>query len=370
MLRAGLIGLPSSGKTTLFELLTRRPRGRRGRTEKPKPTSACRACRTRDSINSRPCFNPKKRVPATVEFADMAAGRGDAKSLVDVVAYRNADALLHVVRAFRDRGRAASAHDRRSGARRAARGRRIDPRGSRIGGTPARAARKRSQEDAVAGSESRAGAAAARRARRSIRAARCARWVCRWTTRGGCAGFSFCPRNRCSSSSISTKAISAMPIAQPNTPGLSAFLAETGAAAVGVCAKIELEISHLDAADAAAFLTDLGLGSSGLDRVIRAAYDLLGYMSFFTVGEDECRAWSIPRRDARPGRGRRDPYRHPARVHSRGSRAVRHAARARIARRVPRPRRAAARRQGLHRPGRRHDQFPPRHVIGFGPPSP
>ena len=44
-----------------------------------------------------------------------------------------------------------------------------------------------------------------------------------------------------------------------------------------------------------AFLADLGLKQSGLDRIIRAAYDLLGYISFFTVGEDECRAWSIPR---------------------------------------------------------------------------
>ena len=43
------------------------------------------------------------------------------------------------------------------------------------------------------------------------------------------------------------------------------------------------------------FLADLGLTESGLDRVIRASYDLLGYISFFTVGEDECRAWSIPR---------------------------------------------------------------------------
>ena len=68
-----------------------------------------------------------------------------------------------------------------------------------------------------------------------------------------------------------------------------------GTAAVAVCAKIELEIAQLDAADAAAFLADLGLKESGLDRVIRASYDLLGYISFFTVGEDECRAWSIPR---------------------------------------------------------------------------
>ena len=62
-----------------------------------------------------------------------------------------------------------------------------------------------------------------------------------------------------------------------------------------MCAAIELEIAKLDGADATAFLADLGLAESGLDRVIRASYDLLGYISFFTVGEDECRAWSIPR---------------------------------------------------------------------------
>ena len=64
---------------------------------------------------------------------------------------------------------------------------------------------------------------------------------------------------------------------------------------VALCAKIELEIAQLDPDDARAFLADLGLGESGLDRVIRTTYDLLGYMSFFTVGDDECRAWSVPR---------------------------------------------------------------------------
>jgi len=77
--------------------------------------------------------------------------------------------------------------------------------------------------------------------------------------------------------------------------GLSAFLAHAATRAVALCATIELEISRLEGADAAAFLADLGLSESGLDRVIRASYDLLGYMSFFTVGEDECRAWSIAR---------------------------------------------------------------------------
>ena len=77
--------------------------------------------------------------------------------------------------------------------------------------------------------------------------------------------------------------------------GLTPFLSHAATAAVAVCAKIELEIAQLEPADAVAFLNDLGLKQSGLDRVIRASYDLLGYISFFTVGEDECRAWSIPR---------------------------------------------------------------------------
>ena len=75
---------------------------------------------------------------------------------------------------------------------------------------------------------------------------------------------------------------------------LTEMLSQASTRAVPVCAKIELEIAQLDAQDAQAFLADLGLRDTGLDRVIRAAYELLGYISFFTVGDDECRAWSIP----------------------------------------------------------------------------
>ena len=77
--------------------------------------------------------------------------------------------------------------------------------------------------------------------------------------------------------------------------GVTGFLAHAATRAVALCAKIELEISQLGGDDAKAFLSDFGLSESGLDRVISTSYDLLGYMSFFTVGEDECRAWSIAR---------------------------------------------------------------------------
>ena len=80
-----------------------------------------------------------------------------------------------------------------------------------------------------------------------------------------------------------------------SSPGIEDFLTGAATRAVPICAKIELEIAQLDEADRAAFMADLGLHESGLDRVISASYDLLGYISFFTVGEDECRAWSIPR---------------------------------------------------------------------------
>ena len=65
-----------------------------------------------------------------------------------------------------------------------------------------------------------------------------------------------------------------------------------GADVVPVCAAIESEIAQLDEADRQAFLEELGLHEPGLDRVIRAAYHLLGLLTFFTAGPKEVRAWT------------------------------------------------------------------------------
>ena len=73
-----------------------------------------------------------------------------------------------------------------------------------------------------------------------------------------------------------------------------ALAASQGAVAVPVCAKIEAEISELDAADRAEFLADLGLAEPGLDRVVRAGYRLLGLHHYFTAGPKEARAWTVP----------------------------------------------------------------------------
>jgi ribosome-binding ATPase len=66
-----------------------------------------------------------------------------------------------------------------------------------------------------------------------------------------------------------------------------------GAVVVPVCAAIEAEISQLEEADRADFLAELGLKEPGLDRVIRAAYRLLGLQTFFTAGPKEVRAWTV-----------------------------------------------------------------------------
>ena len=66
-----------------------------------------------------------------------------------------------------------------------------------------------------------------------------------------------------------------------------------GAASVVISAKIEEEISQLDADEAEIFLEELGLKEAGLDRLIRAGYDLLGLQTYFTAGPKEARAWTI-----------------------------------------------------------------------------
>src|SRR6202007_2811496 len=70
--------------------------------------------------------------------------------------------------------------------------------------------------------------------------------------------------------------------------------ARPNAAATAICGKVEAELAEMSDADAAEFLSSYGLTESGLARLIRTTYKLLGLISFFTAGEDECRAWQIP----------------------------------------------------------------------------
>ncbi|MFT8363842.1 MAG: redox-regulated ATPase YchF [Sporolactobacillus sp.] len=82
---------------------------------------------------------------------------------------------------------------------------------------------------------------------------------------------------------------------QPNdyVRAVQAFAEKDGAEVVVISARIEAEIAELDGEEKAAFLEDLGLETSGLDRLIATAYDLLGLATYFTAGEKEVRAWTF-----------------------------------------------------------------------------
>ena len=295
MLRAALIGFGSTGKTTLFQLMTSAREVARG---SGKGETSIGISKVPDARLDRltAMFNPKKRVPATVEFTDLAATgqTGVAKTLVDVVAYKNADALVHVVRAFQD-----PAIPHPAG--------KIDP-----------ARDAQGMEDELILADLGVAERRLERLEKDLKKAKSADLererdvvtLCKSTLEEGkplrtldlkgddlkrLRGFQFLSAKPLLLV-INLDETAATDIARAaDATGLTAFLKRGSTAAAAVCAKIELEISQLEPADAAAFLADLGLSESGLDRVIRASYDLLGYISFFTVGEDECRAWSIPR---------------------------------------------------------------------------
>jgi GTP-binding protein YchF len=243
-------------------------------------------------------FNPKKRVPATIEFTDIVApGRTGAAALVDVAGYKNADALVHVVRAFRD-----PAVPHPSGS--------VDP-----------ARDAQAMEDELILADLGVVERRLERMEKDLKRGKSAELEKEKELLGKCqtalengqplralglAGEDL--RRLRGFQLLSSKPLlvvinldeadagaAASVDKAAEATGMTAFLSREGTRAVPLCAKIELEIAALEPADAQAFLADMGLSESGLDRVIRASYDLLGYMSFFTVGEDECRAWSIRR---------------------------------------------------------------------------
>ncbi|HEX7485501.1 MAG TPA: DUF933 domain-containing protein [Vicinamibacterales bacterium] len=298
MLRTALIGFPSSGKTTLFQLMTSQtdaPKAGHGKLE-----AVVGVARVPDVRVNRlaELYTPKKKTPATVEFADLAGpGRSGAQALLDVAPYRNADALVHVVRAFRD------------------------PTVTHHGDAINPASDAQAMEDELLLADLAVTEKRLERIDRDLKKGRTSELEreraliirCQESLENGLPirGLSMTDDERKMLRGF--QFLSAKPLLlvvnldeadttllsdgtrAAEAAGLTTFLSRAGTGVVAVCARIELEIGQLEPADARAFLADLGLAEPGVNRVIRTTYDLLGYISFLTAGEDECRAWSIPR---------------------------------------------------------------------------
>jgi hypothetical protein len=78
------------------------------------------------------------------------------------------------------------------------------------------------------------------------------------------------------------------------------FAAAEGAPVVAICAALEAEMADMTEDDKRLFLADIGLEEPGLDRLVHAAYDLLGLQTFFTTGPKESRAWTLHKGDTAP----------------------------------------------------------------------
>jgi len=81
----------------------------------------------------------------------------------------------------------------------------------------------------------------------------------------------------------------------PSKYKLTEDASRPNAGVTAICGKVEAELAEMGDEEASEFLSSYGLKESGLVRLIRKSYELLGLISFFTVGEDECRAWTIER---------------------------------------------------------------------------
>jgi GTP-binding protein YchF len=289
-MKIGLFGFPMTGKSTIFHLLTgvevsgfaRSGEARVAMTRVPDPRL--------ERLTAM--YGPKKKTHATVEYIDLVGvEKGEAAKVLPLDQLRTADALVHVVRAFRNDV------PRSKGS--------IDPARdvaametefilADLIVAEKRAEKLELQITKTNRDEDRKELVLFRRIIEALEAETPLR------------NLQFTDKEEFKLRGYTFLSLKPLLIAVNADEEDVASLAQ-GAAAFGLedlakhpqtevvalSAKIEAEIAQLGAEDARSFMDDLGIAEPALERMIRASYRLLGRVSFFTVGQDECRAWTI-----------------------------------------------------------------------------
>ena len=301
-MQIAIVGLAGSGKTTVFNTLTRGHAETGGYGGVTLNVGVVKVPDERlDTLAA--IFKPKKIVQADVTYVDLPAPPPSTEGHVGteelpadhLARLRDSDALLHVVRAFEDPANPASRRQRRPGPRPRAARPRVPARRPVDGRAPDRAAQD--ERPPRQPGRARGGRTRGRRPAPDPRRAR-----------GRLAD----PRPR--ARRRRREGDPRVPVPDPEagarpaqrrrgrpgdgarrwSPRSRAGYDHRHALVEALSAKIEMELGELEPDEAAVFMEELGIAESGLGRVIDLSYRLLGLISFLTAGPDEVRAWPIP----------------------------------------------------------------------------
>ena len=294
-MKTGIIGLPQVGKTSLFKILTKAKLEDRGYSNpREAHIGVARVPDERlDKLSA--LYSPKKTTYATVDYVDVAAiGQEALKETAFLTSLRNVDALIHVLRAFEDD---AIPHVGAIDPLRDVKSVEFDLMVSDL--TQVEKRLERVEKDLKKGrtGDLEREQALLLRSKEALEKEQPLRELeMTAEEKKLIKGFMFLSQkpvlyvvNIGETTALDDALESAV-----SRFKLDEVAHRPNAGATAICGKVEAELADMDESEAAEFLSSYGLHESGLVRLIRKSYELLGLISFFTAGEDECRAWTIP----------------------------------------------------------------------------